>query len=130
MKESIDKTQILIVDDNVFNVQTLTILLQMKYKIKSSYAMEGNRAVQMVQEHIETCKNGESPYKLILMDCHMSDMDGYECTYKIIQACIDANVKLPYIVALTAFDSDDVQEKCKVVGMREFIVKPINANQI
>lgn len=120
----------MIVDDNVFNVQTLTILLQMKYKTTAACAMEGGRAVEMVQKSIETCRHDEAPFKLILMDCHMNDMDGFECTYRILEQCRNANVKLPHIVALTAFDAEDMEEKCKVVGMKEFIVKPINASQL
>ena len=61
----------------------------------------------------------------------MGDMDGFQCTYSIIEACNAKNVPIPYIVALSAYDNDEeIKEKCKVVGMEEYVQKPISSKEL
>lgn len=67
--------QILIVDDNAFNVQTLQILMKIKYNIECAYSMDGQSAIRLVKSFLQG--NTGLPFKLILMDCHMNDMDGF-----------------------------------------------------
>ena len=64
---------------------------------------------------------------IILMDCQMPVMDGYECTRLIRQ--VDKFKMLP-IIAVTANVSEDDQRLCKEAGMSDFISKPISKNAI
>ena len=88
-KELYDKSiaQILIVDDQLFNIDALKILLSHNRAgliNKFDQAIDGQDAIEVVQKHIY--ENGEeNPYKLILMDCNMPRKDGYEASKEIIQ---------------------------------------------
>ena len=70
--------KVLIVDDQIFNVRLIENMLKVNYKFNQASiltAMNGKEAVK----HIEDKQN----IKLILMDCQMPLMDGYEATAKI-----------------------------------------------
>jgi CheY-like chemotaxis protein len=51
----------------------------------------------------------------------MPVMDGFEASKRIIDLCEKNTVHKPYIVALTGYDDAMVAQKCKNVGMSEFI---------
>lgn len=70
---------ILVVDDNVFNVMTLKMVLESQYNLPADKAMNGLEAVEAI------VKRKEHPYKLIFMDCNMPVMDGLEATSKILE---------------------------------------------
>ncbi|WP_224772664.1 hybrid sensor histidine kinase/response regulator [Pelagicoccus enzymogenes] len=61
---------------------------------------------------------------LILVDLRMPLLDGYETTRRIL-ASLPSSRPHPYITALTACDSDRDRQKCKEVGMDDFIPKPV-----
>ena len=71
--------KILIVDDNLFNLVPLEMLLKKIYGIKVDKACNGQIAVDLVRENLSKgcC---EKKYKLVLMDLQMPIMDGYEAT--------------------------------------------------
>ncbi len=106
---------ILIVDDIETNLLTAKALIgKQGYKIDE--ARDGLLAVQ---------KHKENNYDLILMDCQMPEMDGFEATRQIRE-----NEKLfkrdaVPIIAMTgnAFESDRI--KCLEAGMDDFIAKPV-----
>jgi CheY-like chemotaxis protein len=70
-------------------------------------------------------------YRLILMDCNMPILDGFEATKKIRQMERDGRLKeSPCIIALTAYATESFKKKCLNSGMEDVITKPISAKQI
>ena len=102
---------ILIVEDNETNMQIACLHLD-KLKIPYETAFNGKEAFDKV-------RNGS--FDLILMDCQMPIMDGYEATMEIRKL----NLRQPIIVALTANVLEEDRIKCIKAGMDDFIAKPI-----
>ncbi|GKV44097.1 hypothetical protein SLEP1_g51318 [Rubroshorea leprosula] len=65
------------------------------------------------------------PYDLILMDCQMPKMDGYEATKAIRKSEAGTRMHIP-IVALTAHAMSSDEAKCLEVGMDAYLTKPID----
>ena len=68
-------------------------------------------------------------YSIILMDCQMPDMDGYEATKLIREHEKTIGRHIP-IIALTADVMQGTKEKCIQAGMDDYLSKPINSNQL
>ncbi|YCO05203.1 response regulator [Vibrio sp. VNB-15] len=113
------KNKILIVDDNTVN-QKIAGLHVTKAGFPFDLAANGAEAVEMF-------KNNH--YALILMDCMMPVMDGFDATQNIRQVEKEENrsYRIP-IIALTASVIDDDIQKCFDVGMDDYVPKPFKAN--
>ena len=70
----------------------------------------------------------EDAYDLILMDCHMPEMNGYQATGEIRQLEAGTGNHIP-IFALTADAMAGAREKCLEAGMDDFVTKPINPDE-
>jgi CheY-like chemotaxis protein len=70
------------------------------------------------------------PYDLVLMDCQMPEMDGFEATRIIRQEGSKAlNPRIP-IIAMTAATMQGDREKCIQAGMSDFIAKPVQQREL
>jgi CheY-like chemotaxis protein len=114
---AIDKCcpSVLIVDDNNFNLVVLESMLK-KSNISCDKAANGQIALdKIVQSQRRKCC---APYALVLMDCNMPVMDGYEATERIVRM-IDAKEIVPTtVVGVTAYTSSEHLENCIRSGMR------------
>ena len=109
--------RVLVVDDNTVNQQVVSAMLE-QYGCTVDVAGNGLEAVNQVQL---------LPFHLVLMDCQMPEMDGYQATRRIReleQAQADGK-HLP-IIALTANAMAGDADKCLACGMDEYLSKPIN----
>lgn len=87
---------------------------------------------------VDLCHNGEQAYQmatsniydLILMDCHMPIMDGYEATKKTKAYWEKENIVETPIIALTANAMKSDKEVCLQSGMVDYICKPINEDSL
>jgi len=80
---------VLIVDDNVFNIQILQMVLQSCHNIAADRAVSGEEAIMKCQSRIHRSLDA---YKFIVMDINMPGMDGVQATAKIRQI-VDPYVK-------------------------------------
>ena len=107
----------LVVEDNEVNQRVACALLR-KLGFETTSASNGEIAVAMVTE-------GPHRYDLILMDCQMPVMDGYEAT-RCIRAweAVDERAPLP-IIALTADALPGTDHACRSAGMNDYLAKPV-----
>ena len=112
--------RVLVVEDNAVNQKVAQGLLK-KFGIQVDIAANG-------QEALNTLEN--LPFDLVLMDCQMPVMDGYEATQKIrLPESKVLNQRIP-IVAMTANSMQGDRDKCLSVGMDDFISKPVNPSKL
>jgi two-component system sensor histidine kinase/response regulator len=69
------------------------------------------------------------PYDLVLMDCQMPEMDGYEATGEIRRSAVQAVKKIP-VIAMTANAMTGDRERCLEAGMNDYVSKPISRKNL
>lgn len=119
-REALDKAKILVVEDNKINQKVILTMLK-KLEIQCSLCENG-------VESIKALKEGN--YNIVLMDCHMPVMDGYEATRRIRNGEAGISKSDIIIIAITATNTEADKEQCRKSGMNEFISKPITPENI
>ena len=112
--------KILLVEDNEINRIVATELLQ-GYDI--TIAEDGEQAISQLT-------HGQSRFDLILMDCHMPVMDGFEATRRIRAGQAGENYQHIPIIAMTANAMSGDKEQCLEQGMSDYISKPFSTQEI
>ncbi len=112
--------RILVVEDNATNQQVaLAILRKLGYRAETV----GNGA-----DALEALRRAD--YDIVLMDCEMPGMDGYETVRRIRRPSSGMrNPDIP-VVALTAHAMVGDREKCIAAGMNDYVAKPIEPRQL
>jgi two-component system sensor histidine kinase/response regulator len=107
--------RILVAEDNAVNQELVReILLRVGYACE---CVPNGKAAVSATEVIA--------YDLILMDCQMPVMDGYEAT-RVLR---DAGCNIP-IIALTADALKGTRDRCLEAGMNEYMIKPLDPNRL
>ncbi|WP_293931198.1 ATP-binding protein [Iodobacter sp.] len=113
--------RILVVEDNPINqVVVLAMLARLGYQ--TELAQHG-------QEALDALKSTTS-FDLVLMDCQMPIMDGYEASLQIRSWEQQFKRKHIPIIALTADAYQEDKERCQAVGMDDFLSKPISIHDL
>jgi len=110
--------RVLVVEDNAVN-QKVTALMLERLSLLPAVAGNGHEALALLE-----CAD----YDLVLMDCHMPDMDGFEATASVRELPGDRG-QVP-IVALTASVTAEDRERCFQAGMDDFLAKPVDRAQL
>lgn len=112
--------RVLIAEDNPIN-QTIAVKIVEKMGCRADAVGNGLEAVNALQLF---------PYDLILMDCHMPEMDGFEAT-KAIREFEKQNNRTPIpIIALTASAMSSDKDECLQSGMNDYLTKPVDVQRI
>ena len=122
IEESLAGKTFLIVDDVGLNRELIKAMLSSIDGLSIDEAADGKEA-------FETFEKDPSKYSLILMDIQMPVMDGYEST-RAIRALDNDFAKNVPIIALTAASLESEIKKCIDAGMNDFIVKPMNHDDL
>ncbi len=113
-----ESLNILVAEDNAVNQRLIKAILT-KNGWNVSMAANG-------QEALSQLKQASQPFDLILMDCQMPGMNGYECTREIRRAESSENTKSIPIIAMTANAMAGDRALCIEAGMNDYVSKPID----
>jgi len=111
-----ENLNVLLAEDNLINqVYARNVLDRMGATV--TVANNGQEALDLVQKH---------DFDLVLMDCQMPTMDGYEAT-RAIRKLGNEYATLP-VIALTAFAMAEDRDICIAAGMDDYVTKPVDRN--
>ena len=108
--------RLLLVEDNLTNQEVALGMLE-NLGYQADVVGDGRSALRAL---------AQADYPLVLMDCQLPDLDGYEASRLIRQPATDVrNHDIP-IIAMTAHAMAGDREKCLAAGMSDYIAKPID----
>jgi signal transduction histidine kinase/ActR/RegA family two-component response regulator len=114
------RLSILVVEDNLINQKLVVSALQ-KLGCEIEVANNGLVAVELYTT---------IPFDVVLMDCQMPEMDGYDATVAIRRLEKETNKRKTLIVALTANAEPIDRDRCFAAGMDIYLTKPISLERL
>ncbi|WP_421901805.1 PAS domain S-box protein [Maridesulfovibrio sp.] len=115
IKEDFVGLNVLVVDDNITSQNILREMLE-DFEFKVTVASGGPEALDILE-------TAEPPFKLVLMDWKMPEMDGIETSRRIKDNSVLKDV--PTIIMVTAYGREEVINQAQEVGLDGFLVKPV-----
>ena len=106
--------RVLLAEDNTVNKKVALGMLK-KLGFAADAVADGEQVLSALSEHA---------YDLVLMDCQMPVMDGYEATRRL-RAAEDGAKRVP-VIAMTAYAMSGDRERCIEAGMDDYLAKPIS----
>jgi CheY-like chemotaxis protein len=120
LRAAVGTPRVLVVEDTEINRELLRILLE-KLGCRVDEAVNGAVALAALET---------SAYDLVLMDCMMPVLDGYEACRQLRQREHATGAPRMAVVALTASAIDGDRERCLAAGMDDYLSKPFTAEQL
>ena len=114
------RLRVLVAEDNIVNQRV--VLTQLKRIGFTADAVANGR------EALDALRR--APYDIILMDCQMPEIDGYEAAARIRAEGLRAFKSEPYLIALTANALPGDRERCFAAGMNDYLLKPVRLESL
>jgi len=114
------QARVLVVEDNIVNQKVIGAMLK-RLSINVDFAANGKESISLLEK---------ITYDLVLMDCQMPIMDGYEASRNIRQTESKVLNHEITIIALTANAMQGDREKCLKAGMNDYITKPLKKDAL
>lgn len=114
-EQDLDGKSVLVAEDNIGN-QKLILSMLKRFRLTADTANNGLEAIDLFKRN---------KYDLILMDCQMPDLDGFETTQEMRSIEKDSGAGATPIVALTAISLMGAKERCLEAGMNDYLPKPL-----
>ena len=115
------RVRILLAEDNLMNRKVATRILERKLGYRVDAVANGKEVLEALRRR---------DYNLVLMDCQMPEMDGYEATRAIRDLTSSVRNHDIRIVAMTANAMKGDREECLAAGMDDYVAKPINPQEL
>jgi signal transduction histidine kinase/CheY-like chemotaxis protein len=112
------RARVLVAEDNPVN-QRVAVRMLARLGISSDVVANGLEAIESFSRQ---------PYALVLMDCQMPELDGFEATARI-RAAERASHRTP-IIAMTAAAMIGDRDRCLEAGMDDYLSKPVRAEEL
>ena len=114
-------SRMLLVEDNRIN-QAVILGVLSNIDLHADVANNGIEALDLLRN-----SPGDFPYEIIIMDCQMPELDGYETTIAIRNEEAGSRYKTIPIIAMTANAMKGDEEKCLISGMDDYASKPVDS---
>ena len=118
----LEALRVLVVDDNATSREILSTMLQ-GFGLRADTASSGAEALDVL-DHAPL----EDPYKLVIMDWKMPQMDGIETTSRIQQ--LQHDYQPPTVVMVTAYGREEVSQAAQGVDVQDFLAKPVTPSTL
>jgi signal transduction histidine kinase/DNA-binding response OmpR family regulator len=118
----LDQLRVLVIDDNATNRQILETILP--YWRTRPVAVPSAKAGLRV---LKDAQDARDPFRLMLVDCHMPEMDGFTLVETMRQT---PGLEIPKIVMLTSGGQRGDGARCKQLGIDAYLIKPVSQSDL
>ncbi|MCD6298639.1 MAG: response regulator, partial [Deltaproteobacteria bacterium] len=122
LKSDLSGTRVLIVDDNATN-RSIFQEMTSSWGLAPAEATGGFEALDLMSKAFESGK----PYKLLLLDLQMPELDGFEVATRIKGAPFGKDVR---IIMLTSLGRKGDAERCREAGISGYLTKPVKQSEL
>jgi PAS domain S-box-containing protein len=118
----LEKLKVLVVDDVASAREMLQVTLE-SFSFRVTCVASGPAALEALE-----AAPSDDPYKLVLMDWKMPQMDGLETSRRIKD--LPELTDMPTIIMVTAYGREDVMQQAEDIGLEGFLIKPVTPSTL